>query len=228
MLLKIVVFTSGAVVMSVEMLAARQLAVQFGNTLQVWGALIGSFIGALSLGYWLGGIAADRWPTRLGIGAILSVAGLLIIALVPLAGPAGRLIYQFRGGAPLVSGGWLKPLISSSLVYGAPIVLLGMVSPYAVRLAARDLSRLGHKVGGLYALASLGSIFGTFLTSFYLILVAPISHIIMVEGLLLMGLAVPVYLAGFFFEQESRSGPAEASPWVPRPDGGNSDLSLRQ
>lgn len=226
MLLRIVVFICGAVVMSLEMLAFRDLAVQFGNNLHVWGALIGTFIGALSLGYWLGGLTADRWPTRLGIAVIISAAGILTTALVPLTDPMAGFIYGLKDGEFLVNGGWLKPLLASALIYGPTIVLLGMVSPYAVRLSVQDLSRLGHKVGGFYALSSLGSILGTFLTAFYLILIAPVSHIIMVEGLLLLALSVPVYLAGFFFE-ESGVPAARAVARAARPptDGGNSDLS---
>lgn len=226
MLLRIVVFICGAVVMSLEMLAARDLAALFGNNLHAWGAIIGTFIGALSLGYWIGGMIADRWPTRFGVAVILSAAGILTTALVPLTDPVAGFIYGLRGGEFLVNGGWLKPLLASALIYGPTIALLGMVSPYAVRLASHDLSRLGHKVGGFYALSSLGSILGTFFTAFYLILIAPVSHIIMAEGLLLLALSVPVYLAGFFFEQ-SGAPPARGAARAARPpaDGPDSDLA---
>jgi len=224
MLLRIVVFICGAVVMSLEMLASRELTVQFGSALHVWGALIGTFIGALSLGYWLGGMAADRWPARFGIGVIVSAAGILTTALVPLSDPLATFVFGLKGGDFLVAGGWLKPLLASAAIYGPTIVLLGMVSPYAVRLAARDLSRLGHRVGGLYALSSLGSIFGTFLTAFHLVLVAGVSHIMMAEGLLLLALSVPVYLAGFFFEAGAAPA-AGGDPVKRRKDAGNNDLS---
>lgn len=56
------VFTSGAVLLAVEIAASRILAPFFGNSLFVWGALIGVVLTGLMLGYWLGGVAVDRLP----------------------------------------------------------------------------------------------------------------------------------------------------------------------
>ena len=54
------VFLCGAVLLGVEIAASRFLAPFFGNSLFVWGALIGVVLAGLSLGYWLGGALADR------------------------------------------------------------------------------------------------------------------------------------------------------------------------
>ncbi|MHC4712160.1 MAG: fused MFS/spermidine synthase [Planctomycetota bacterium] len=210
MLLRVVVFICGAVVMSLEILAARYLQVAFGSGLHVWGALIGTFIGALSVGYWLGGASADRWPTRLGIGVILTLSGLLVTLTVLYTDPVIEFIWALNGGKNLVEGGWLKPVIASAVLYGPAVVLLGSVSPYAIRLASRDLLRLGRRVGGFYAISSVGSIFGTFLTAFHLIAKFRGSVTMMAEGLILLALSVPVYAAGFFFED---------GPETPRKDG---------
>lgn len=195
MLLKIVVFICGAAVMSLEMLGSRVLTANFGSSLQVWGALIGTFIGALSLGYWLGGVAADRWPTKIGLAAIITVSGILTVLLVPLTAPINDFLFRITMSPEREV--WLKPLAASAVVYGLPVAFLGAVSPYCVRLASRDLSKLGKRVGGFYAISSVGSIFGTFFTSFYLIARARVSSIILAEGLLLVALCVPVYVAGF-------------------------------
>jgi MFS family permease len=199
MLLRAVLFICGAVVMSVEILAGRAMAVDFGSTLQVWGAIIGTFIGALSLGYWLGGVAADRWPTRLGLAGVISASGILISLVVLINAPVSDFVYTVNIAGSAAT--WLRPLIACAIIYLVPVMLLGAVSPYCVRLAAKDLSQLGKRVGGFYAISSLGSIFGTFLTAFYLIGVAGMRAIVLAEGLLLLALAVPVYLAGFFFEE---------------------------
>lgn len=198
MLLKTVLFLCGAVVMSVEILASRTLASEFGSSLHVWGAVIGTFIGALSLGYWLGGVASDRWPTRLGLAAIVSASGILITVTVPFARRLNTWVAM--RDMPVDVAVWLKPLLATTIIYFVPVVLLGAVSPYSVRLAARDLTRLGKKVGGFYAISSLGSIVGTFFTAFYLIAKMRGDHIILAEGFLLIALAIPIYLAGFFFE----------------------------
>jgi hypothetical protein len=207
MLLKIVVFICGAVIMSLEMVGARVLDYSFTGGLPAWGALIGTFIGALSLGYWLGGLAADRWPTRLAVAGIISAAGILATLLVPLTEPVGDWIRQMQIARPEHEM-WLKPLVASAVLYGLPVALLGAVSPYCVKLASRDLERLGRRVGGFYAISSVGSIFGTFFTAFYLIATVRMSHIVLAEGLLLMALSIPVYLAGFFFENPGAVPPA--------------------
>jgi hypothetical protein len=210
MLLRIVVFICGAVVMSLEILGARNLQVAFGSGLHVWGALIGTFIGALSIGYWLGGTSADKWPTRLGVGAILTLSGLLVTLTVLYTDPVVEFIWALNHGKDLVEGRWLKPVIASAILYGPAVILLGSVSPYAIRLASRDLLRLGRRVGGFYAISSVGSIFGTFLTAFHLIAEFRGSVTMMAEGLILLALSVPVYIAGFFFEE---------GPETPRKDG---------
>jgi len=202
MLLRLVLFLCGAVVMSVEILASRVL-VEFGDNLFVWGALIGTFIGALSLGYWFGGIASDRWPTRLALGAIISAAGIVLTVMTPFAKGITESISALHINGEYSY--WLKPLMAATIIYLVPVMLLGAVSPYCVRLAAHDLTKLGKKVGGFYAISSLGSIIGTFLTAFYLIgLESGVRATLLAEGLLLMALSIPVYIAGFFFEE---SGP---------------------
>ncbi|MGH7473311.1 MAG: fused MFS/spermidine synthase, partial [Candidatus Methylomirabilales bacterium] len=55
-------FITGAVVMALEILGSRLLAPMFGNSLFVWGALIGVILAAMSSGYATGGWLADRRP----------------------------------------------------------------------------------------------------------------------------------------------------------------------
>lgn len=196
MLLRVTVFLCGAVVMSLEMLAFRKLNPTFGSGLHVWGALIGTFIGALSLGYWLGGMAADRWQTKVGIGVLILASGLVTIALLPATDPVMDYISELNDMQSLVTGQWLKPVVAGTLIYSAPVILLGAVSPYAIRLASRDLKSLGRKVGGFYAISSVGSIFGTFLTAFYLIEKLGVSRIILADGLVLVALSLPLLATG--------------------------------
>src|SRR5262245_26369609 len=51
---------AGALAMSLEIAAARLLAPYLGSSLQVWGALISVILGAMALGYAIGGWVADR------------------------------------------------------------------------------------------------------------------------------------------------------------------------
>ena len=199
MLLVLVLFICGAVVMSVEILASRILAPEFGDNLYVWGSLIGTFIGALSVGYWFGGLAADRWPTRKGLAVLTFVSGIVTVVMVYLTTPVNEYIYalDIAGETQL----WLKPLTAAAVLYGVPMALLGAVSPYCVRLAAHDLMRLGRRVGSFYAISSLGSIFGTFLTAFYLVGEFRVRATILAEGVLLVCLSVVILVSSLIIER---------------------------
>ena len=75
------VFVSGAVLLGVEIAASRVLAPFFGNSLYVWGSLIGVVLTGLAIGYWLGGVLADRLPvTRLLLG-VMALGALLVLAV---------------------------------------------------------------------------------------------------------------------------------------------------
>ena len=71
--------------MSLEILGSRVLAPQYGNSVIVWGSLIGVFLGALSLGYWFGGRLADRMPRAEAIAGLVAVAGVFVIAIPTIA-----------------------------------------------------------------------------------------------------------------------------------------------
>ena len=161
--LKLVVFLAGAVLMGLEMAGSRVLATHFGSSIYVWGAIISVFLAALATGYYSGGIIADRKPTFLLLNVLLFVAGCWLMVMPLYA----NLIC--RGVRAVNFGERLNPLISTIILFGGPSVLLGMVSPFAVRLAARELERIGNVSGRLYALSTVGSIAGTLLTAFWLI-----------------------------------------------------------
>jgi spermidine synthase len=157
------VFLSGAVLLGVEIAASRVLAPTFGSSLYVWGALIGVVLTGLAVGYWLGGTLADRWPSLyLFVGAIALGAGLVL--LIPVVD--SWVLEQVVAWDP---GPRLDPLVASIVLFGPMSVVLASVSPIAVRLAARDIARLGRTAGRLFAISTAGSIAGTFATSFWLV-----------------------------------------------------------
>ena len=159
----VAVFTSGAALLCAELTASRLLAPFFGNSLFVWGALIGVFLGGLAIGYWAGGALADRIPAP----ELLSV----VIAL----GAAGLLAAPFLDDHVLEAvvawdpGPRANPVVASILLFGLPSILLAGVTPIAVRLRARELATIGRTAGGLFSVSTVGSIVGTFLTAFWLI-----------------------------------------------------------
>ena len=186
--LKFVVFICGAVLMSLEMAGVRVLNVYFGSTIYVWGAIIGIFLGALSLGYFVGGIVADRWPRFPVLGTVILFAA-VFTAIVP---GLSRPFCEWLGAFDDMDPRW-QAFLSSIALYFIPSVALGMVSPFAVRLAARRLGDIGRVSGRLYALSTFGSITGTFLTSFVLVehmgthnVILALAATLLVTGLLCM------------------------------------------
>ena len=157
------VFLSGAALLGLEIAASRVLAPYFGNSLYVWGALIGIVLAGLSTGYWFGGVVADRYPTPRLLVGMLGAASLLVLA-IPFAD--GWVLDRLVEWDP---GPRLNPLLATIFLFGAQSVLLGTASPIAVRLLGRSVDRLGRTAGRLFAVSTAGSIAGTFATSFWLI-----------------------------------------------------------
>lgn len=163
MVLRIVVFGSGAVLMALEIVGSRILAPYFGSSVYVWGSLISIFLAALSLGYYFGGVAADRWPRAGVLALMLGSAGILTL-LLPLV---SRPILEAFSTWDL--GPRMNPLLASIVLFVLPSILMGATSPFAIKLAATDLATVGNTAGILYAISTAGSIVGTLLTAFVLI-----------------------------------------------------------
>jgi len=159
----VAVFIAGAVLLGLEIASSRVLAPFFGSSLYVWGALIGVVLAGLSVGYWLGGMAADREPTPQLFVAVLGLGALLVLAIPFVDG------WVLDQVVELDPGPRLNPLLATVVLFGAPAVVLGTVSPIAVKLRARSLDRLGRTAGRLFAISTAGSIAGTFATAFWLI-----------------------------------------------------------
>ncbi|MEJ7701701.1 MAG: fused MFS/spermidine synthase [Pyrinomonadaceae bacterium] len=162
-ILEITVFVCGALVMIYEIIGSRLLSPYIGASTYVWTSLIGVILAALSLGYWLGGKIADRRPEIKILAAVIFFAG----GLVSLTIFSKDLILSFIAGSALQLE--VKSLIAALLLFAPASVLLGFVTPYAVKLKMSSLADAGKTVGRLYALSTVGSILGTFLAGFFLI-----------------------------------------------------------
>jgi len=158
-----VVFAGGAVLMALEILSSRILAPRFGSSVYVWGSIISVFLAALAAGYAWGGRLADRDPSFAGLGRMVTWAAVSQALLLVFGTRLADLLGRWTGAAP-----W-GTLLAAALLFAPPAVLLATLSPYAVRLAARDLDRLGHTAGRLYALSTVGSLVGTLGATFGLI-----------------------------------------------------------
>jgi spermidine synthase len=161
--LGLVVFASGAAALATEISASRLLAPYFGASTVVWANVIGLILVYLSVGYWLGGKLADRRPEPRLLGALVLVAGLFVAGTPFVARPL--LDLALRGFDALAVGAVVGSFFAALGLFAVPITLLGMVSPFAIRLALADVSEAGQVAGRLYALSTVGSILGTFVSA---------------------------------------------------------------
>ncbi len=146
--------------MSTEMGASRLLAPYFGTSLLIWAALIGLVLIYLTVGYTLGGRLADRYPSHAALYKLTAWAGFTIVLVPILSRPL--LLWSARGFSEFSESAFFGSLFSIILLLAVPLTLLGCVSPWAIRLRMESVSRAGSAAGTLYALSTVGSIFGTF------------------------------------------------------------------
>lgn len=158
--LLLTVFLSGMATMASEMCAMRLIAPYFGDSLPVWAVLIGLIMVYLTAGYYLGGHLADKFPRESALYSLVAWAAFLI-GLVPfIARPILRLSLTSFSGYNL--GNFLGSLFGVVVLFSVPVILLGCVSPFAIRLIVSGVDRAGHAAGNIYAISTLGSIIGTF------------------------------------------------------------------
>lgn len=164
------VFVAGAAVMLLEFAASRLLAPYFGTSIFVWGNIIGAILIALSVGYFYGGKLADRTPDLAVISRYVLAASVLV-SLIPvfmllLVVPLSELqtSVSFRLGFSIVGS-----FAAIVLLFALPVILLGMVSPFIIRIATKDIQTAGQVAGGLYAWSTMGSIVGTFASAFFIV-----------------------------------------------------------
>lgn len=169
--LLLVVFLAGIGTLGVEMIMPRLLAPFFGTSQPIWAVVIGMTLIYLAIGYRLGGSLADRRPDERILYRLIAWAGLFCGFIPLLARPILRLAQQSLSS--IAAGGFIAALIGVVLLFAAPVILMAMVSPFAIRLQIHrvtdGIAAAGRTAGSISALSTLGSIVGTFLTVLVLI-----------------------------------------------------------
>jgi|WetSurMetagenome_2_1015567.scaffolds.fasta_scaffold02993_8 spermidine synthase len=161
--LELAVFICGAALMILELAGSRVLAPYVGTSLVVWTSLIGIIMGFLSLGYYVGGKIADREAKPEKLAVVILASAFFVLLIVFINAPILKFVRLI--GLNLYSGA----IISTLALFAMPSFILGIVSPYAVKLKMSSLDYTGRVVGDLYAISTVGSIVGTFAAGFLLI-----------------------------------------------------------
>jgi spermidine synthase len=179
----LIVFVSSACIMILELVAGRIIAPYVGVSLYTWTSIIGVVLAGISLGNYLGGQLADRWASLRFLGGVFLLGGLSSFGILA----ADRLGNLTPGAWPIVA----NILITTTILFFLPCLILGTVSPVVAKLAVRDLAKTGSTVGKIYAAGTVGSILGTFMTGFVLIswfgtfaIVWGVAALLLVLGLL--------------------------------------------
>lgn len=176
---------TGMAVLVVEITATRMLAPYFGNSIFTISSVIGIVLAALGLGYYAGGVLADRKPSERWFFGLIVLAGFSVLLLQLLnAVLLPRIAYKLS----LIDG----PLVVSLLMFFLPALFLAMLSPFAITLlhARGPGEGVGHASGLVFFWSTLGSIAGALGTGFVLIPRWGISEVIVGVGAVLVLLGV--------------------------------------
>ncbi|MBN98693.1 MAG: hypothetical protein CME16_05515 [Gemmatimonadetes bacterium] len=174
-------FCCGSLIMVIEVLGSRVIGPFFGVSLFVWTSLIAVAMISLAGGYAAGGLFADRHADARFLYGIIFLAGVAVLPIPFLKIPVLKVCVDLglRTGA----------FVSALVLFGPSLFLLGCVSPFLIKIAAREVSSIGRTVGMFYAVSTIGSVCGTVLTGFVLIAHMGVSRIFLLVGCLLILLA---------------------------------------
>jgi len=180
-LIYLLAFSSGFSIMGIELLGGRILAPFFGSSVHIWGSIITVFLLSLSICFLIGGKLSTKAASLNRYGLIFIFAG---ITVLPVAFSSQGIMESIFLAIEDTRYG---SLVASMALFFIPTVILGMISPYSVRLLVTDKNKSGQVAGFLYFVSTLGSALGTIITSFYLVLWFEVNDIITVySGVLVM------------------------------------------
>jgi spermidine synthase len=236
--LEALVFAVGMSTLGSEIAAARLMAPFFGSSTIIWANTIAVVLLALSVGYKVGGMLADRRPDPDSL-RVLVLAGSALLAVVPfIAHPF--LSLSVRAFEELSAGAFTASLFGTLVLVATPLLLLGAVSPWATRLRLAHVEEAGSVAGRLYAISTIGSLAGVFFVALWSIeaigtqrtflVLATIPALVAALGFGVRALIVPIAIAaallvppgttkggdGVLYEKET---PYQYARVVERPDG---------
>ena len=178
----IIVFVASTCGLTIEIVAGRILAPTIGVSLYTWTSIIGVVLAGISAGNYLGGLVADRFPSPTTLGLILLTAAVSSLSVLPLVEVVSDSFWTLPFLARIV-------FVTVTLFF-LPSLILGMVTPVVIKLRLQDLTHTGSVVGKVYALSTVGSIFGTFITGFVLIQLIGTRETLLLVALVLFVMAL--------------------------------------
>src|SRR5512139_3546106 len=174
----IITFIASFCILVIEIVAGRILAPFVGVSLYTWTSVIGVVLAGISVGAFLGGKLADRFPEKKTLGWLLLLSGIATLSISPVT--------NIVAGYSFPTSLMVQILIVTALTFFIPSCILGMISPVVVKLVIRSVERVGDIVGKIYAVSTFGSILGTFAAGFFLISWMGTRQILLLMGTILI------------------------------------------
>ena len=190
-LLFLISFLEGGAVMVIELIGAKIIAPYYGTSLYVWSSVLGVTLGALALGYFLGGYLSNKYEGYTSLFAVLFL-GSIFTALCPIVAPT---ILNITEGL----GVRLGSLVSVGLYLLPPLVCMGCVSPIIIQLITKSKEESGKTAGLIYSVSTVGGILATFFAGFYLIPIMGIQF----SAFLTAGILGSLSLLYFFIKKNN-------------------------
>ncbi len=182
------IFCNGLAITAIEMTASRYLAPFFGTSTIVWANIIGVILIALAIGYSVGGKISQLFNDYKVFYILGLIGGVLSLALPVILSMIFNRFPLFANNIPLWES--LVSFLVSLLVFGIPVCFLAMLSPFAVRLVSDDVNTVGNKAGNLYAMSTIGSVIGIYLSTFLTIPYWGVRNTFFVMALMMMILSI--------------------------------------
>lgn len=188
---EILLFLINAIYMILELIASRLLTPYFGSSNLVWTSVIGIILLSSSMGNFIGGKLADKDNIRKNLKTIILSTGVSILVIpiiqINVLSQVSTIISSLKIGA----------IISTILLFFIPSMLIGLISPIVVKLKVKNVENVGKVSGMISAIATIGSLVGTFIGGFYLVPMIGSKQLLYI-------LAVSTILLGLLVEKEEK------------------------
>ncbi len=195
--IKALLFLSGFVALSLQILGIRILAPYVVTTTPVWAALLGVTLAGSAVGYYWGGVLADHVQKK-AVFLWLTAGASISITLIPLLRSVLSVVAPYFG----YSGG---AFIGAMLLFFIPIMFLSAITTYVIRIFVKTLDAIGKIHGDLYALATIGSVVGVFGTSYILVPFFTIPTILYSLSVSIFLLSISIFLSPSLEEDHPNS-----------------------
>jgi tetratricopeptide (TPR) repeat protein/MFS family permease len=186
--------------MVLELVASRLIARYLGSSLYTWTAVIGVILGGITIGNYLGGRIADKFPAKKSVAVLFAICSITCVTTVILNNVVGKWTWLWYFSWPC------RVFTHVSLVFLIPSTLLGTISPIVAKMALDRGLATGRTIGDIYAWGAAGSIAGTFAAGYYLIAMMGTIAIIWVIGAVLLLMSIlywvrlwPLYMWAVIF-----------------------------